>query len=203
MFQPDVLVVFRAKVKMTRASGLNVGESCFPLNWSFREPPSSIIDVLNAITCIVSWNEMCHVKSLYAYNSYTPVPLCIWQNHLEVTQGLSWLTVDQALPRTGVPLKTLLANSFVEHITGMRVVMTGEICLQMLSCTITKEEHWRVFGENDPMKINIINSGLLKFQRNSVWERRWKQTPNTADQHKFPQWLQYLTCVTTPPKPTN
>ena len=175
LFRPDALVVFRAKVRTTRASDLNVGKSCFPLNWSFREPPSSIIDVLNAITCIVSWNEMCHVKSLYAYNSYTPVPLCIWQNHLKVTQGLSRLTVDQALPRAGVPLKTLLANcwsSFVGHTTGMRVVMTGEICLQMFSCTITKEEHWRALGENGTMNINIIDSRLLKFRRNSVWERR-------------------------------
>ena len=41
MFQPDALVVFRAKValKMTRAlSGRNIGESYFPLSWSLENP---------------------------------------------------------------------------------------------------------------------------------------------------------------------
>ena len=49
-FQPDALVVFRAKVacssrlqgtlalKTTRASARNVGESCFPLSWSLENP---------------------------------------------------------------------------------------------------------------------------------------------------------------------
>ena len=40
-FQPDALVVFRAKA--SRASGLNVSESYFPLSWSLENPlvPSS------------------------------------------------------------------------------------------------------------------------------------------------------------------
>ena len=45
-FRSDALVIFRAKVimtwplalKMTRASGRNVGESYFPLSWSLENP---------------------------------------------------------------------------------------------------------------------------------------------------------------------
>ena len=41
MFWPDALVVFRA-LKMTRASGQNVGESCFPLSWSIENPSPTV-----------------------------------------------------------------------------------------------------------------------------------------------------------------
>ena len=50
MFRPDALVIFRAKVKATRgledalalkttrASGQNIGKSCFHLSWALENP---------------------------------------------------------------------------------------------------------------------------------------------------------------------
>ena len=47
MFQPDALVVFRAKDQMTRASGRNVGE-VVSFNLVYREPSSSVRKYLSS-----------------------------------------------------------------------------------------------------------------------------------------------------------
>ena len=93
-FWSDALVVFRAKVKTTlalkttRASGRNVSESCFPLNWSlmfystwrpFQKEPwdlwDTTRDVPNNTTIIVTATvcSSCSLPSSASTTSSSPI----------------------------------------------------------------------------------------------------------------------------------
>ena len=59
-FQPDALVVFTLALKMTRASGQNVGEICFPLSRSLENTPNIrgiVFLIVNKINVLLDRSE--------------------------------------------------------------------------------------------------------------------------------------------------
>ena len=79
------------------------------------------------------------------------------QTMSEVAQGLVWLTVNQALPRAGVPL------AIFKHRSPIANAFCGTYYR-------TEEEHWGSFGKE--MVQSNVDMRPLKFRRKSVWESR-------------------------------